>query len=191
MRAAWVLCLTACGSFAVAPEPGTDAGGVEDAATADAGGPCSGPLLVGTSTIETGTNTIGAGSLDAFGYSAVGTGLATCAYVYINEDLGPPLHVGVYESGSDLPTKLLGRAIVDRPKRGWNTARLEKPLMIEQKEVYWLGVISTEPFTMPTRQGCSSRLQLIFVTNAGSLTDTFPTNNRRDTLCDSPIYLTP
>jgi hypothetical protein len=160
-------------------------------ATDDAGA-CKGPLLVGSSDISAASSDMVAmGSTDAYGYLAVTTGTARCAWVHLLS-AGTGLQLGVYSHSSPGgPSQLQATATIAVPKVGWNVAILDMTISITQATKLWLALLVTG--TAPTIRVSSSCLDstLTRVSRTGfTMPQTF-NGTSTGTDCSAPFYLTP
>lgn len=103
---------------------------------------CSELLLVGNKTLD-GSKGDGLpqGVIDAYGYEVTQAGRATCAWVYLDDFTGA-VALGIYthDENQGHPKDLVARAVVETPKIGWNSAKLEKAFDVQKPAIYWIGI---------------------------------------------------
>ena len=160
-------------------------------ATGD-GGPCSGPLVLGANdpTIP-GTDIIGIGSIDAYGYTAATSGTVRCAWIHL-EGVGGGLQVGVYSHGDAGPNQLQAAGIIPSPKVGWNAVVLDKPITIAKGDVYWIGLLcaAAPPPTIRAVGACPNGNLKMWAQLTSSLPLQF-SGTGPNSECSAPFYLTP
>lgn len=156
------------------------------------GGPCSGPLILGANdpTIP-GTDIIGVGSIDAYGYTAGTGGTARCAWIHL-EAVGGGLQIGVYSHGDAGPNQLKAAGILPSPKVGWNPVVLDQSITIAKDEIYWIGLLcaSSPAPTIRAVGACPNGNLKMWARLASTLPLQF-SGTGPNAECSAPFYLTP
>ncbi|MBX3227202.1 MAG: hypothetical protein KIT84_35300 [Labilithrix sp.] len=177
---------------ASAPE---DADAEVDVPAIDAATRCSDRLLVGHDVLAGSiVDDIPASVIDTFGYEAVAAGRAECIWVYLET---PPssITLGVYAPRpSGTPQALLARAEIAAPVKGWNSARLDRPLDVVVKQRVWLGMT---PLSGPLQNrihegGCGDLYLRAADAPRGGTPDPYPSQTTDYTYaCSALMYLAP
>ncbi len=156
------------------------------------GGPCSGPLVLGANdTTIPGTDIIGIGSIDAYGYTASASGTVRCAWIHL-EGVGGGLQVGVYSQGDAGPSQLKAAGIIPAPKVGWNPVVLDQSITIAKGEVFWIGLLcaSAPPPTIRAVGACPNGNLKMWAQTTSSLPLQF-NGTGPNAECSAPFYLSP
>lgn len=174
------------------PADATDA--AKDASTdvVGDGGPCSGGLLVGSNDVTIpGTDYIGVGTIDAYGYTAVASGTARCAWIHL-EGIGGGLQIGVFKNGASSPGALVAAGFITTPKVGWNAVVLDQAVPINPGDVLWIGLLcGSSPTPLIRAVGACGAGQFKMYSQ---FTFTLPSpfvGTGPNPECGAPFYLTP
>jgi hypothetical protein len=203
MRAAVLLLVAACTPFDAAT-PEAPEGGATPPATGGSPPPamglaptvpgCAGePLLIGSDTIPQPPNgaNIGDNYMDAYGFKASRTAVASCAFLYLDRTPGPgTLRIAIYGDEGMTPGARRATATIMKPLAGWNGAKLDTDLSVLRDSTMWIAVASTT-FLDIRSKNCSTALRLRFVRTDGMVPDPFPPSHEAGDMCDAAMFLTP
>jgi hypothetical protein len=106
--------------------------------------PPTGTLLVGNTVVEGLADGITTGQSEAWPFTAVASGTANSALLYLDSTSSAQgVLVGLYSNSSGAPGSLLATATISSPTSGWNSANFSSPPTITSGTQYWIAVLGT------------------------------------------------
>ena len=106
------------------------------------GATASGPVVVGTQTVEGTDDPNNDGVAEAFRTTASGTGTVSALQLYLSSGSSATrVSAGIYSDAGGHPGTLLGRGSASA-HGGWNEVPLSSPVSVKQGSVYWIAIMA-------------------------------------------------
>ena len=141
----WTASTAVTGSHQIAARARDAAGNVATSAPISVTVTAAGQLLIGTKSLSSRGDSVGAGEAEAFRATAVQTGSLGSISLYLDSGTtATRLQVGIYADSAGHPGALRGQATLTGPvPAAWNTVPLTG-ISLQSGTVYWIGLLGPD-----------------------------------------------